>query len=396
MTAVMKGVRIVEVAEQAFGPAACALLSDWGADVIKIEPVEKGDAGRGLRALGNDDVLPLFESNNRGKRSLGLDLSTEEGQDILYRLVADADIFVTNKVPRVRKRLNIDVDDIRRCNPNIIYARATGNGERGPEADNGSYDLLGFWYRTGAALGAAPAGSPPPYLPSPGFGDLIGATTIAAGLMGALYHRATTGEAPVVDVSLLATGMWAMSGSISSAALTREWSWPPPARNPLSHTYETADHRWIGLCCLQPASYWAPLCEVLGRPDLITDPRFADFGSLMANAGQVMDILAGIFAKEKLEHWRTVLADFKGQWTVIQDPVQVLDDPQVAANGLVQTCTTEAGVPFDLVTAPVQYDGQPAVARRGPGLSEHGDAILSDLGYDWDTVVDLKVRGVVA
>ena len=126
MTAVMKGVRIVEVAEQAFGPAACALLSDWGADVIKIEPVEKGDAGRGLRALGNDDVLPLFESNNRGKRSLGLDLSTEEGQDILYRLVADADIFVTNKVPRVRKRLNIDVDDIRRCNPNIIYARATG------------------------------------------------------------------------------------------------------------------------------------------------------------------------------------------------------------------------------------------------------------------------------
>ncbi len=116
----------------------------------------------------------------------------------------------------------------------------------------------------------------------------------------------------------------------------------------------------------------------------------------MANAGQVMDILAGIFAKEKLEHWRTVLADFKGQWTVIQDPVQVLDDPQVAANGLVQTCTTEAGVPFDLVTAPVQYDGQPAVARRGPGLSEHGDAILSDLGYDWDTVVDLKVRGVVA
>jgi len=207
MTQVMQGVRVLEVAEHTFVPAASALLSDWGAEVIKIEPVERGDAMRGLASTGlaivPNNIHVLMEHSNRGKKSLGLDLSTPEGIEILYRLAATADIFLTNKLPRVREKLKIDVDDIRAHNPNIIYVRGTGQGDRGPDRDKGSYDNLAFWLRSGVALGVKRADDPyVPGPPGPGFGDSIGAMTIAGGMMGALFHRERTGEAPIVDVDL--------------------------------------------------------------------------------------------------------------------------------------------------------------------------------------------------
>ena len=165
MTAVMEGVRVLEVAEHTFVPAASALLADWGADVIKIEPIERGDAMRGLAATGvvsiTGDVHALLEHSNRGKRSLALDLTTPEGLDILYKLAATADVFLINKLPRVRKKLNIELEDIRTHNPNIIYVAGTGQGERGPDADKGSYDSLSFWFRAGVSLGATPTDSGP-------------------------------------------------------------------------------------------------------------------------------------------------------------------------------------------------------------------------------------------
>ena len=226
MTAVMEGVRVLEVAEHTFVPAASALLADWGADVIKIEPIERGDAMRGLAATGvvsiSGDVHALLEHSNRGKRSLALDLTTPEGLDILYKLVATADVFLINKLPRVRKKLSIELEDIRAHNPNIIYVAGTGQGERGPDADKGSYDSLSFWFRAGVSLGATPADQDrlvgPP---GPGFGDSIGAMTIAGGIMGALFHRERTGEATTVDVSLLGTGMWAMGQAFALVARQR-------------------------------------------------------------------------------------------------------------------------------------------------------------------------------
>ena len=163
MTAVMEGVRILEVAEHTFVPAASALLADYGAEVIKIEPMERGDAMRGLAAAGvvsiKGDVHALLEHSNRGKRSLALDLTTDEGLDILAKLAATADVFLTNKLPRVRKKLKIELEDIRAANPKIIYVAGTGQGERGPDADKGSYDSLAFWCRAGVAMGAKPADS---------------------------------------------------------------------------------------------------------------------------------------------------------------------------------------------------------------------------------------------
>ncbi|MGF7236746.1 MAG: CaiB/BaiF CoA transferase family protein [Frankia sp.] len=406
MTAVMQGVRILEVAEHTFVPAASALLSDWGAEVIKIEHVERGDAMRALASSGiavvPKDAHVLLEHSNRGKRSLGLDLTSDAGRDILYRLAATCDVFLTNKLPSVRTKLKVDLEDIRAHNPNIIYVRGTGQGERGPDADKGSYDSLAFWARAGVAAGVMrPEYGHVPVPPAPGFGDSLGAMTIAGGIMGALFHRERSGETTVVDVSLLGTGMWAM-GQALALSLLLDVPWTPPplggaARsNPLTGNYLTSDGRWLSFTCLQAGKYWPLLCEAVGRPDLATDPRFDKHESLMANSGEAIAILQKVFAERSVAGWREQLKDFTGQWTVVQDTLEAAADPQSVANGYVQDCTTATGVPFRLAAAPVQYDEKPATPGRAPTFNEHGDDVLAELGLDWDTIVDLKVRGVVA
>jgi crotonobetainyl-CoA:carnitine CoA-transferase CaiB-like acyl-CoA transferase len=401
----MEGVRILEVAEHTFVPAASALLADWGADVVKIEHVERGDAMRGLASTGvvsiSGDVHALLEHSNRGKKSLGLDLTSAEGIDILYRLAATADVFLTNKMPSVRKKLRIEPDQIKAANPRIIYVSGTGQGERGPDADKGSYDSLAFWCRAAVASGV----TQPEYghvvgPPGPGFGDSIGAMTIAGGIMGALFHRERTGEATTVEVSLMATGLWAQGQAIALSLLADQpWAPPPlgtPRLNPLTQNYLTKDGRWVSLTCLQAGKYWPHLCAVMGRPELATDPRFSDHESLLANTVEAAAILREEFAGRTLTEWRELLDGFIGQWAVVQDSLEAASDPQSKANGYIQECRTASGSPFHLVAAPVQFGGGPAQPGRAPQFNEHGDAVLEELGLDWDTVVDLKVRGVVA
>jgi crotonobetainyl-CoA:carnitine CoA-transferase CaiB-like acyl-CoA transferase len=405
MTAVMQGVRILEVAEHTFVPAASALLADWGAEVVKIEHVERGDAMRGLAKSGlaimGTTVHVLLEHSNRGKQSLALDLTTEEGLDILYKLAATCDVFLTNKLPSVRTKLRIDVDDIRAHNPDIIYVRGTGYGERGPDADQGAYDSLAFWCRAGTALGTKqPEHDNVPAPPAPAFGDSIGAMTIAGGMMGALFHRERTGEATVVDVSLLGVGMWSMGAAIAlSLQLGMPWTPPPISErsgNPLVGTYKTKDGRFVSFSCLQAIRYWPDACRVMGRPELAADPRFADHESLSANATEAAGIVREALGERTLDEWRDRLADFVGQWAVVQDTLEAVADPQAVANGYVLESHTADGTPFHLATAPVQFDEEPAQPRRAPEFNEHGDDILAGLGLDWDTVVDLKVRGIVA
>jgi len=404
MTAVMQGVRILEVAEHTFVPAASALLADLGAEVVKIEHVERGDAMRGLASSGvvslGDGVHVLLEHSNRGKQSLGLDLASEEGLDILYKLAATCDVFLTNKLPSVRTKLKVDVDDIRAHNPNIIYVRGTGQGERGPDADRGSYDSLSYWCRAGVALSLKQHDFVPPP-PGPAFGDSIGAMTIAGAIMGALFHRERTGEAPTVDVSLLATGLWSMGATLAlSLQHNVPWGAPPPGLptgNPLTGVYRTKDDRFISLCCLQPGKYWPEACElILDRPELATDERFSDAATIIANGAAGAELIAAAFGDRTLDEWRGRLADFSGQWAVVQDTLEAASDPQTVANGYVLDCATADGTPFQLVTAPMQYDGEPAQPLRAPEFNEHGDEILTNLGLDWDSIIDLKVRGVVA
>jgi len=405
MTAVMQGVRILEVAEHTFVPAASALLADWGAEVIKIEHVERGDAMRGLASSGlallNTKVHVLLEHSNRGKKSLALDLNSKDGLDILYRLAATSDVFLTNKLPGVRSKLKIDVEHLRAHNPNIIYVRGTGHGERGPDADRGSYDALAYWCRAGIALGMKHAEDESvPAPPGPAFGDSIGAMTIAGGIMGALFHRERTGKATTVDVSLLGTGLWSHGAAVAlSLQLKMPWGPMPksmPIGNPLVRTYRTKDDRYISFCCLQAAKYWPGISEVIGQPELATDERFADAASLTKNAAAASQLLGAALSDRTAAEWRERLATFSGQWSMVQNTLEAAADPQTVANSYVVDCQTADGTPFKLAAAPVQYDEQAAIPGRAPEFNEHGDAILEGLGLDWDAILDLKARGVVA
>ena len=403
MTAVMQGVRILEVAEHTFVPAASALLADWGAEVIKIEHVERGDAMRGLASSGTvnlgGDVHVLLEHSNRGKQSLGLDLTSEEGLDVLYKLAKTCDVFLTNKLGPVRTKLKIDVDDIKAANPDIIYVRGSGQGEKGPDADKGSYDSLAYWCRAGVAIGVKQHDDVPPP-PAPAFGDSIGAMTIAGGIMGALFHRSNTGEATTVDVSLLSTGLWSMGAALAlSMQFQRGWTALPAGQatnNPLVGNYRTKDDKFVSMACLQAAKYWPEACEIVGRPELATDERFADTASITANASIAHDLLAEVFAQHTVAEWREKLEPFSGQWTVVQDTLEAAADRQSVANGYVQDCETADGLTFQLAAAPVQFGQEAAKPKRAPEFNEHGDAILESIGLDMDAIIDLKVKGVVA
>jgi crotonobetainyl-CoA:carnitine CoA-transferase CaiB-like acyl-CoA transferase len=307
-------------------------------------------------------------------------------------------------MPGVRARLHIDVDDIRAHNPNIVYVRGTGYGSHGPDADAGGYDFLGYWTRACSA----DAATPPDVdglisQPAPAYGDNIGAMTIAGGIAAALLYRERTGEAPLVDVSLLATGMWAMSGAIASSLVSGEkWTAPPTngapsPSNPLVGMYRTADDRFIAFSMLQGFQYWPEVCKRIGREELIDDPRFDSVENLMANALEAREIVIAELRARPLEEWKEVFTGMKGQWAVVQNTLEVADDPMVEPNSYLQDLTTDDGTPFRLVSAPVQFDDEASPIRRAPLFNEHGDQILQEeLGLDWDTIVDLKVKGVVA
>jgi len=403
----MEGIRILEVAEHTFVPAASAILSDWGAEVIKIEHITRGDASRGLAATGMaifaGPVSPILEHGNRGKLSLALDLTQDEGRDILYQLAAISDVFLTNKMPGVRAKLKTDVADIRAHNPNIIYVSGSGYGARGPDADAGGYDILGYWYRGTSGLSLKPLDSDTvPPMPAPAYGDTIGAMTIAGGISAALFHRERTGEADVVDISLMATGMWAMAAGISVSLLAGvPWGelmtrTTGQVTNPIVGAYQTKDGKFLALAMLQGFFYWPEACERLGIPELVGDARFDTAEKLMANAPAAAELVAAAIKGKTLEEWKRQLYGMRGQWSPVLDTVDVADDPQTLANGYLQEVQSKDGHPFTLVSTPVQFNGEPAPTSRGPEFNEHGDEILAEkLGLDWDTILDLKVKGVV-
>ena len=406
MSDAMKGIRILEVAEHAFVPTASAVLADWGADVIKVEHAQRGDAMRGLGQTGvmklGGGVHVLNEHANRGKRSIGLDLARPEGLEVLYRLVERSDVFLTNKLPGVLARLEIDVEHVRRHNPRIIYVRGTAFGPKGPHSDRGGYDMTAFWCRAGSSASATPPGLPFSVpQPGPAYGDSLGGMTIAGGICGALLKRERTGEPSVVDVSLLATGTWAMAGAISlSLQSGSPWSLAAAAAgggpgNPLTGLYRTSDDRFVSVVMLQAFVYWPDFCEHIGRPELASDERFASSEKLAENAAAARAIIAEVIAGATLAEWTERFSTLEGQWAPVQNTLEVAADPQVRANGYIARSATRDGTEFELVASPVQFDEKPTETGRAPEFSEHGDEILQEFGFDWDRILELKAAGAV-
>lgn len=397
----LSGIRVLEVAMYGFVPSAGAVLTDWGADVIKVEHAVTGDPQRGLRQVGTirveGDPNPNVEHANRGKRSIGIDISTPEGLEVLKDLARECDVFLTSYLPQVRAKLGIDVDDIRAVNPSIVYARGSALGPRGAESSKGGYDMTAFWARGGIAATLTPPGvegmiSPP----GPAFGDTISGTNLAGGIAAALLKRERTGEASVVDVSLLGSGLWAMGHGVAlSVHANQAMVAPAPGAhgaptNPLSGVYATSDGRYLAFVMLQAARFWPDVCAHIGRPELAEDPRFADAQSIAENTAEAVALLRETLATRTLAEWTEAFATLAGPWGPIQDSLQVADDAQIRANEYL----VKAGE-LELVANPVQFDVTAPELRPGPEFAAQTEEILLEAGLDWDRILTLKAAGAV-
>jgi crotonobetainyl-CoA:carnitine CoA-transferase CaiB-like acyl-CoA transferase len=402
----LDGIRIIEVASWMFVPSGGSVLVDWGADVIKIEHPVTGDPQRGLITsglvpFGAGGVNFMIEQPNRGKRSVGLDLSHPDGREALLRLVETADVFLTNFMPPVRRKLRIDTEDLRARNPDIIVARGSGTGPKGPEAEKGGYDGASFWARGGlGAVMPEREGGWPASQPSPAFGDVMGGLATAGAIAAALVQRERTGEASVVDVSLLATAMWQISPLVVAAKLFGFGRLPggggrPMSGNPGVGTYRTADDRFISLILLQSDKHWVDFVERLGVPDMATDPRFADSAARAEHAAECVARLDEAFGVHPLSHWREVLDTFEGVWSPFQTLDELYDDVQVQANGYLPSMTAGNGDEVALVASPAQFDEQPVQVTRAPEHGEHTELVLLEAGYDWDELTALKEKGAI-
>jgi crotonobetainyl-CoA:carnitine CoA-transferase CaiB-like acyl-CoA transferase len=370
------------------GPAAGGILADWGADVVKIEP-PTGDPGRTFgRMLGIEDGLsPPFEMDNRGKRSIVLDVTTEYGRATTRELISGADVFLTNVRPAGLTRLGLDFETVAVRNPRLVYGLITGYGQSGPDAERAAYDVAAFWARAGLAHLLTRPGDTPPFQRG-GMGDHMAGMTLAAAVCAALVARGRTGTGQLVSTSLYRQGAYTVSFDLNTFLMTgssiaigqRE-----TMGNPCMNNYAAADGRRFWIVGLQAGRHWPPLCRAVGRPDWLADPRFENAHARAVNAVELIAELDEIFATRTLDEWAKIFAgepDFF--WSPINSLEDVVADEQFhAAGGIVTVPDGEAGVP--MVATPADFHGTPWEARRpAPKLGEHTEEVLAEL----------KARGV--
>jgi crotonobetainyl-CoA:carnitine CoA-transferase CaiB-like acyl-CoA transferase len=399
----LSGIKVVEVSMWAFVPSAGAVLADWGADVVKVVPVDLQDPmlGKGVVAdlpAPRIKVPFMWELMNRGKRCIGLDLAHPRGQEVLKKMVAQADVFMLNLLPPAQQRFGVTVDDIRAVKPDIVYARGTGQGPRGPQSDKGGFDATSFWAGSGLGFTASQVSDEFISLISPAFGDVLSGLSLASGITAALVRRLRTGQGAVVDVSLLAAGMFSVAPSIVASELFDIDTIPrvrhKAAPNPLMAAYATKDGRYIVLGGMRTDLDWASVCHSLQAPHLADDLRFSRFERRTENRQACIASLDEVFASRTLEEWTKILEDYPAPWTVVKTPHEMLTDEQVLANGYITEVET-AGGPLSLVPSPVQFDQTPIELRAAPGHAEHTDQILEELGYSEADILELKVANAV-
>jgi crotonobetainyl-CoA:carnitine CoA-transferase CaiB-like acyl-CoA transferase len=397
----LEGIKVVELSLYAFAPSASAVLADWGADVLKVVPPETADPmmGNPIAGLPNRQVGIAFmwELLNRGKRCIGIDVSNPQGREVLLDLLRDADVFVTNLLPDARSRFRIDVGDVQAVNPSLIYARASAHGSLGPERAAGGYDHTDFWARAGIGHAASQVADEFVPQPGPAMGDLTAGAAMAGAIAAALLRRERTGRSAVVDVSLLSTATWVGAPAILASQLYGVSTIPRMRHKDLwtalVAAYKTRDDRLIYLAGVVTEGHFENFCEVIGRKDLLEDPKFSTGPARQANRAEMIPLLDDVFASRDLSEWLEVLPSLSSPWTVVQTAAEAATDPQMVANGYVPTVAGVVTHPN--VASPAQFDDVQPTLSPAPGHGEHTEEVLLALGRTWDDIAALKDAGAI-
>jgi crotonobetainyl-CoA:carnitine CoA-transferase CaiB-like acyl-CoA transferase len=402
---ILDGTKIIEMGHWVAVPSACGVLADWGADVIKIEPLT-GDAARGLGPSGETagefrvngvQINWRIELHNRGKRSVAIDLTQDTGREIVYKLVKDADVFASNYEPQALAKLGMDYETVRRYNPAIIYGLVSGYGLIGPDKDERGFDYAAAWAHSGIQqLLGAPGDVPPPQ--RGGMMDRNAGFYLITGILGALFHRQKTGQGEQVHVSLYHAGVWTLAADTEAALLGIPLPKPRriDVRNPLANIYRTKDDRWLQLIMLQADLQWPGFCRALGITHLENDVRFYNMLARAINHEEFINICDDIIATKTLAEWEPLLRTNGCIFSRVQTPTEVTQDSQAIMNGFFATVPHPVAGEMKLVTGPVDFTRNPARPKApAPEIGQHTEEILLGMGYTWEDIGRLKEGKVI-
>lgn len=399
MAGVLEGVKVISMGQVVAIPAASAVLADWGAEVIKLEPLY-GEMHRGLvrfHGIDTPQINWIVQVLNRNNKGLAIDLKQEEGRKALYRLVQTTDIFMCNYELSSVRKLGVDYDDLKRINPGLIYAFVSGYGTTGPDKDERGFDFAAGWARSGIMHMIGEPGSPP--VPQrAGMIDSVAGAHLVGGICAALRQRDRTGCGQKVEVSLYHAAVWTLNMDIQMALAGNE---PvkhsrKTANNPLWNSYRTKDNRWFWLANLQSDPTWPGFCSAIERPELEKDPRFDSLMARAENSEALVCIIDEVMASKTMAEWEKRFREQKVIYGRVQTPGEVVNDPQALANDFFGEVEFPGEGAIKLVNSPVVFSESPASLRTpAPEIGQHTEEILLDLGYSWEDITRLKEQKVI-
>ena len=400
----LEGIKIIEVGGAAAMPLAGMLMASWGAEVIHVEPPDRGDMMRTLLKEGAggwmkpNEVNFLWEHMDRNKKGMALNIGTPAGQSILYKLIAGADVFLNNLRPYELEKFNLTYEALARVNPKLVFANLTGYGLRGPEKNAGGYDSVAFWARSGVMDLLHEADSPP-NISRPGYGDSISSLCLLAGIMAALLIRERTGVGQEVEVSLFNTATYALGFDISHCLITGEDAFRPRRNtlgNPIRNIYPTKDNRWVMLGMTNAQHYWPSFCRAIERADLENALRFATLEERARNSAELVTIIEGIFRTKTYAEWIEILSANKLIWSPVKTPLEVAQDEQAQANEFFVEWDHPKYGRIKVINNPIKLSKTPAEIRmKAPDLGEHTDRIMKESGYSETEIAEMKKAGTI-
>lgn len=397
----LEGVKVVELASWVAVPTAAAILSDWGASVIKVENVNGGDPHRGIRRIENIEISDInfwWELDNRGKRGVAVDIRKEQGGEVVRKLVKDADVFLTNVPPQSLERRGLGYESLIKLNPRLIYLSFTGYGEVGVDKDKPGHDITSFWAR-GGFMHRLKAPDGIPTIQPIATGDQISSGYIAGAVSTALFAREKTGRGQKVSLSLYHNAVWALAYEVQTALSTGmeiRWRYLDKVINPLWNIYQTKDGRWIQLACLQSDRYWYPFCEAIEREDLKQDARFDSHLKREENNVVLISLIKEVISKKTSEEWERAFRKHDIVYEKAQSIEELVNDPQAVENGFFAEVKHPSGRCIKLVNSPVKFSETPSSIRAtAPELGQHTEEVLLELGYDWDDIQELKEQKII-